>query len=90
MPSIVSNTGLTPRGTCSREETGEIKLYLETDIDVRMVDCWTPPQLETTITDPVETRPLRVHELSIVYRLFEARHILPKQTFPGWEVCALE
>ena len=72
------------------EDSSEIKLDLETDVDVCTVDRGTPPQSETTIGNLVQTRPLRVRELLVPHRLLEAGRLLPEQTLPGEEVRALE
>ena len=72
------------------ENISEIELDLETDVDVRTVDGRTPPEREPTVRDLVKTRPLRVRELLVPHRLFEARRLLPEQTLPSREVRALE
>ena len=37
------------------ENTSEIQLDLETDVDVGTVDCWAPPKSEPTVGNLVET-----------------------------------
>ena len=72
------------------EDTSEIELDLETNVDVRTVDGRTPPEREPTVRDLVKTRPLRVRELLVPHRFLEARRLLPEQTLPRREVRALE
>ena len=72
------------------EDTGQVKLDLETDIDVGTIDRGAPPERESTIRDLVQTGPLSVRELLVPHRLFEAGRLLPEQTLPGREVRALE
>ena len=72
------------------EDTSQIQLDLETDVDVRAIDRRTPPEREPTVRDLVETGPLRVRELLVPHRLLEAGRLLPEQTLPGREVRALE
>ena len=72
------------------ENTSQIKLDLETDIDIGAVDCGWPPKSETTIWDLIKTRTLRMCQLLVLHRLFETWSFLPEKTFPGWEVSALE
>ena len=62
------------------EDTSEIELDLETNVDVRTVDGRTPPEREPTVRDLVQTGPLRVGELLIPHRLFETGRLLPEQT----------
>jgi hypothetical protein len=70
--------------------TRQIKLNLETDIDVGTVDRRTPPEREPTVRNLVKTRPLGVGELLVLHRLLESRRLLPEETFPSREVRALE
>ena len=72
------------------EDTSEIELDLETDVDVRTVDGRTPPEREPTVRDLVKTGPLRVRELLVPHRFLEAGRLLPEQTLPRGEVRALE
>ena len=72
------------------EDTGQIKLDLETDVYVGTIDSRTPPERESTVRDLVQTGPLSVRELLVSHRLFETGRLLPEQTLPGWEISALE
>ena len=72
------------------EDACKIELDLETDVDVRTVDRRTPPEREPTVRNLVKTGSLRVCELLVPHRLFEARRLLPEQTLPSREVRALE
>ena len=56
---------------------------------VGSVDGWRPPEREATVGDLVETRALRVRQLLVFHRLFEAARFLPEQTLPCREVRAL-
>ena len=49
------------------ENSGQVKLDLETDIDVGAVDGRRPPERETTIRDLVETGPLSVGQLLVFH-----------------------
>jgi hypothetical protein len=70
--------------------TRQIKLDLETDIDVGTVDDWTPLKSESTVRDLVKTGPLGVGKLLVSHRLFESRRFLPEKTLPGGEVGSFE
>ena len=72
------------------EDTSQIQLDLETDVDVRAIDRRTPPEREPTVRDLVKTGSLRVRELLVPHRLLEAGRLLPEKTLPGREVRALE
>mmetsp|Transcript_17531 Transcript_17531/g.36310 ORF Transcript_17531/g.36310 Transcript_17531/m.36310 type:complete len:226 (+) Transcript_17531:2049-2726(+) len=72
------------------EDTGEVKLDLETDVDVGTVDGRRPPERETTVGDLSKTRTLRVRELLVLHALLKARRLLPEETLPSDEVRALE
>lgn len=43
------------RNLAVHENTGQIQLDLEADVDIGAIDGWTPPQGETTIWDLIET-----------------------------------
>jgi len=72
------------------EDTRQVKLDLETDVDVCAVDRRAPPESESTVRNLVKTGALCVGEFLVSHRLFEAGRLLPEQTFPGREVRALE
>ena len=61
------------------EYTSQVKLYLETDIDVCSIDCWAPPQHETMVKNLVEIQTLHVGELLVSHRLFKIRCLLPEE-----------
>ncbi|KAK0934838.1 hypothetical protein LTS01_026167, partial [Friedmanniomyces endolithicus] len=48
------------RDLAMQEDAGEIKLDLETDVDVGAVDGRTPPECETAVRNLIETRTLGV------------------------------
>ena len=72
------------------KDSRQIKLNLETDVDIGTIDCRTPPERETTIGDLVETRPLSVGEFLISHRFLETGCLLPEQTLPSGEVRSFE
>ena len=74
----------------SHEDTSQIQLDLETDVNVRAIDGGAPPECEPTVRNLVETGPLSVGELLVPHRLFEAGRLLPEETLPGREVGTLE
>ena len=74
----------------SHEDTRQIQLDLETDVDVRAIDRGAPPEREPTVRNLVETRPLGIGELLVPHRLLETGRLLPEQTLPGRKVRALE
>ena len=63
---------------------------MESNIDVRAVDRWTPPKSESTIGDLVETGALSVRKLLVSHGLLEPGRLLPEQTLPSGEVRPLE
>ena len=48
------------------ENACQIQLDLETHIHVRTVDCWGPPQGETTVGNLIQTTPLRIGQLFVL------------------------
>lgn len=50
------------------EDSGQIELNLETDVDVRSVDRRGPPQCETTIRDLTESGTLSVRQFFVLHR----------------------
>ena len=62
------------------ENTRQIKLDLETDVDVGTIDGWAPPEGESTIWNLVQTGSLRVCELLVSHGFLETRGLLPEQT----------
>ena len=53
------------------EDTRQIQLDLETDVDVGTIDRRTPPEREATVRNLVETGTLGVGELLELHGLFE-------------------
>jgi len=86
----LDQTDLEGRNLAVHEDTSQVKLYLETDVDVRSIDRRAPPQRETTVRNLVETRTLRVGELLVSHRLFETGRLLPEKTLPRREIRSLE
>ena len=78
------------RNLSVHENSGQIKLDLETDVDVGAVDGRRPPKSKTTIRDLVQTGSLSVGEFLVLHRLFKAGRLLPEETLPGREICSLE
>ena len=62
------------------ENPRQIKLDLETDVDVGTIDGWAPPECESTIWNLVQTGSLRVCELLVSHGFLETRGLLPEQT----------
>jgi hypothetical protein len=77
-------------GQHQHENSREIKLNLETDVNVCAIDSRTPPKSETTIGDLVQTRPLGIRQLLVAHRFFETRSFLPEQPFPSWKISSFE
>jgi len=73
-----------------QEDTREIKLDLETDVDIGTIDGRRPPQGESTIGNLVETRPLGICKLLELHRLLETARFFPEQTLPRRESRRLE
>ena len=72
------------------EDTSQIKLHLETNVDISSVDSGRPPQGESSIGYLVETRSLGMSKFLVLHGLFEARGFLPVESFPSREVGTLE
>ena len=72
------------------EDTRQIQLHLETNVDIGAIDRRTPPEREKTVRNLIETGALSVRELLVSHRLFETGRLLPEQTLPRREVRALE
>ena len=72
------------------EDTGQIKLDLETDVYIGTVDSRTPPERESTVRNLVQTGSLSIRELLVSHRLLETRRLLPEETLPGREISTLE
>lgn len=62
------------------EDTSQIELHLETNVDVRSIDRGTPPKRETTIRDLVQTGTLGVCQLFVSHGFLEAGSFLPEET----------
>lgn len=54
---------LESRDLAVHEDTSQIELDLETDVDIGAIDRWRPPQSEATIWHLIQTRALSVREL---------------------------
>jgi len=72
------------------EDSGQVKLDLETDVNVGAVDGRRPPQCEATIRNLVQTGSLSVGQLLVLHRLLKAGSLFPEETFPSREVGSLE
>ena len=59
------------RNLTVKEDTRQIKLHLETDVDVGSVDGRRPPKRKSTVWNLVETGTLGVRELLEFHALFE-------------------
>ena len=79
------------RGNLSvHENSGQIQLDLEADVDVGAVDGRRPPEREATIRNLVQTGSLSVGQLLVLHRLLEAGSLFPEETLPSREVGSLE
>ena len=76
----LDQTDLEGRDLAVHEDTSQVKLHLETDINVGTIDGRTPPERESTIRDLIETGALRVRQLLVSHRLFKSGRLLPEQT----------
>ena len=65
----------------SHEDASQIKLHLETDVDVRAIDCRTPPKGKTTIGNLVQTGTLGIGQFFVSHRFLEAGSFLPEETY---------
>lgn len=81
---------LQSRNLAVHENSRQVELHLETDVDIGAVDGWRPPQRKSTVGNLVQTGALGVCQLLVFHRLFEAGGFLPKETFPGREIGSLE
>lgn len=72
------------------EDSCEIKLYLEADVHICTVNCWAPPQGESSIGNLVQTTALCVGQLLVLHGLLKSRGFLPEQPLPSGKVRALE
>lgn len=71
-------------------DTCQVKLNLETDIDVSPVNGRRPPKSEPSVGDLIQTGSLSVRQLLVLHTLFEATSLLPEKTLPRREVSALK
>ena len=78
------------RNFAVHEDSGEVELDLEADVDVGTVDRGRPPESEPPVRNLVQTGALRIGQLFVLHRLLEAGRLFPKQTFPRREIRALE
>ena len=62
-----------------KEDTGQVKLHLETDVDVGSVDSRRPPKRETSVGNLVQTGTLGVRELLEFHALFETGCLFSSQ-----------
>jgi hypothetical protein len=81
---------LQSRNLSVKEDTRQIQLNLETNVDVCSVDSRTPPQRKPTVGNLIQTRPLGIGQFLELHALLETGRLLPKQSFPGWECSRLE
>ena len=72
------------------ENSCQVELDLETNIDVGPVDRRGPPKRETSVWNLIETRSLGMGQLLVLHGLLEARCFLPEESLPGGEVSSLE
>ena len=63
------------------EDTSQIELHLETDVNICAINCWAPPQSEPTVRNLVQTGPLSVGQLFVSHGLLETGGLLPEETY---------
>lgn len=59
------------------EDTSEIELDLESNVDVGTINRWAPPKREAPVGDLRETGTLSIREFLEFHRLLESRRLLP-------------
>jgi hypothetical protein len=69
-----------PHGIDSHKDTRQIKLHLETNVDVCTIYGWTPPESETTIWNLVKTRSLSISQLLVAHGLLKSGGLFPEQS----------
>mmetsp|Transcript_13659 Transcript_13659/g.18093 ORF Transcript_13659/g.18093 Transcript_13659/m.18093 type:complete len:330 (-) Transcript_13659:4853-5842(-) len=89
-PEDLDQGDLQRRDLAVHENSCEVKLDLEANVDVGAVDGRRPPEREAPVGDLVETRPLGVGEFLVLHGLLEAGGLLPEEPLPSREVRALE
>ena len=57
------------------EDSGQVELDLETDVDVGAVDRRRPPKSETTIGDLIQTSTLGVGEFLVLHTFLETTRL---------------
>eukprot|EP01137_Pigoraptor_chileana_P034037 Opistho-2@25960 len=72
------------------ENASEIKLHLETNVDICAIDGGRPPERKPTVGNLVETAPLRIRELLVLHALLKAARLLPEETLPCRKIRALK
>lgn len=86
----LNQTNLEGGNLAVHEDTCQVELHLETNVDICAVDSRTPPKSKPTVRDLVQTRALSIGELLVSHGFLETRGLLPEETLPCGEVCALE
>ena len=87
-PEDLDQRDLECRDLAVHEDASQVELYLEADVDVGTVDCWRPPQSETTVWNLIETRTLGVGQFLVFHRLLKATCFLPvSATVQCWNRC---
>ena len=72
------------------ENSCQIELDLETNVDISPIDGWRPPQGKSSIGNLVQTGPLCVGQLFVLHGFFETRCFFPEKTFPCGEIGSLK
>mmetsp|Transcript_29770 Transcript_29770/g.62393 ORF Transcript_29770/g.62393 Transcript_29770/m.62393 type:complete len:346 (-) Transcript_29770:4155-5192(-) len=89
-PEDLDQRDFESRNLAMHENAGQIKLHLETDVDIGAIDRWRPPQREPAIRNLIQTGPLSIGQLLVLHRLLETRGLLPEETLPRGEISSLE
>ena len=77
----LDQTNFQGRDLAMHEDTGQIELHLETDVNICAINCWAPPQSEPTVRNLVQTGPLSVGQLFVSHGLLETGGLLPEETY---------
>jgi hypothetical protein len=79
----LNQRNLERRDLAVQKDTSQVKLDLETNIDIGTVYCRRPPECEPTIWNLVETGPLCIGEFFELHGLLKTGSAFPEQSFPG-------
>ena len=72
------------------ENSCQIELDLETNVDISPIDGWRPPKGKSSIGNLVQTGSLCVGQLFVLHGFFETGCFFPEKTFPCGEIGSLK